>query len=102
MNFSGVLGNLTSLEDLDISNNDLHDLVTEANIFNLPENITNLRLGHNALRQIPAKNIAKAKNLKLLDIRGNDFESIDYEIIKKVEQGLLLYADGKSYFDDWN
>lgn len=99
MNVSGVLGNLTALEDLDISHNDLHDLVTEPNIFNLPENITNLRLGHNSLRQIPAKNIEKMKNLILLDIRNNELETIDYEIIKKIEQGLLLYVDGKKWFE---
>lgn len=89
-----MLGNLTSLEDLDISHNDLHDLTTEANIFNLPENITSLRLSHNSLRQIPAKNIEKMKNLTLLDIRSNELETIDYGIIKKVEQGLVLYVEG--------
>lgn len=93
-----MLGNLTSLEDLDISHNDLHDLVTEANIFNLPENLTTLRLGHNALQKIPSKNIVKVKNLTLLDIRSNELESIDYEIIKKIETGLLLYVEGKKWF----
>lgn len=91
-----MLGNLTSLEDLDISHNDLHDLTTEANIFNLPENITNLRLNHNSLQRIPAKNIEKMKKLMLLDVRNNELETIDYEIIKKVEKGLLLYAEGKN------
>lgn len=96
MLFSGVLGNLTSLEDLDISHNDLHDLITEANIFNLPENITNLRLHHNSLRHIPTKNIEKMEKLVLLDVRNNELETIDYEIIKKVEKGLLLYVEGKN------
>lgn len=100
MHFLGVLGNLTSLEDLDISYNDLHDLTTEPNIFNLPENITNLRLSHNSLRHLPAKNIEKMEKLLLLDVRNNELESIDYEIIKKVEQGLLLYVDGKNLCGD--
>lgn len=91
-----MLGNLTSLEDLDISYNDLHDLSTEANIFNLPENITNLRMSHNSLKRIPAKNIEKMKKLMLLDIRSNELESVDYEIIKKVQEGLLVYVEGIS------
>lgn len=95
LHISGVLGNLSALEDLDISYNDLHDLSTESNIFNLPENITHLRLNNDNLRRIPAKNIEKMTKLILLDIRSNELESIDYEIIKKIEKGLDVLAEGK-------
>lgn len=81
---------------MDISHNDLHDLTTEPNIFILPENITNLRLSHNSLHDLPTKNIVKMGKLSTLDVRDNKLETIDYEIIKKVEQGLQLYIDGEN------
>lgn len=93
-----MLGNFTSLEHLDLSHNDLHDLTTEANIFNLPENITTLRLSHNSLQNLPTKNIAKMKHLSVLDVTNNELRGIDYELIKKIEQGLVLQVNGKPPF----
>lgn len=82
-----VIGNLTSLHSLDLSHNCLEDLTHEAHIFDLPGNLTNLYLSNNQLRQLPTKSIESAKQLKLVDVRSNNIDTIDWEIVEKIKQG---------------
>lgn len=94
MFFLGVLGNLTALETLDMSFNEITDLVGEPNIFNLPENLTTLLLNNNKLIRIPGKSIEMVQNLTTLDLRNNNFAWIEPQIIAKVKNGLSLYFEG--------
>lgn len=89
-----ILGNLTELETLDLSHNDLGDLTTEENIFNLPENLTNLYMNHNHLFKMPWKIFEKAKNLKILDFRENRLENFDQKLIEKVKNGTVILFEG--------
>lgn len=98
----GVLGNLTSLETLDMSFNEIADLMAEPNIFNLPENLTTLLLNNNKLVRIPGKCIEKVQNLTNLDLRNNNFAWIEPEIIDKVKKGMNLYFEGNPLKCDCN
>lgn len=89
------MGNLTALEKLDLSFNELTDLATEENIFNLPVNLTDLKLNNNRLEFIPASPFEKAKHLTTLDLRHNELQTLDIKIIDKVKDGMRLYFEGK-------
>ncbi|CAK1548835.1 unnamed protein product [Leptosia nina] len=93
---SNVLGNLTSLEVLDLSNNDIKDLVsrTAESKLQLPENLTHLYVQNNSLEVLPIDNIVKSKRLKVLDVRHNVLTSFYPELMKKImEQGLEVYFE---------
>ncbi|XP_045529109.1 chaoptin isoform X1 [Pieris brassicae] len=92
---SNVLGNFTSLEVLDVSNNQLKDLVsrTADSKFQLPQNITHLYLQNNSLAVLPIDNIAKAQNLRVLDVRHNVLTSFYPELMKFIEHGLEVYFE---------
>jgi Leucine-rich repeat (LRR) protein len=67
----GVINNLTSLEQLDISNNFLPDkILTDARVGNLT-NLTVFRLASNRFTQLPMESIMRMEKLKVLDIRKN-------------------------------
>ncbi|CAB3223097.1 unnamed protein product [Arctia plantaginis] len=96
---NNVLGNLTSLEILDLSNNNLKDLVSRTSEikFALPENITELYLQNNSLLSLPTPHLVNASQLKLLDLRNNQLVSFEPEIVKKVEKdGLVVYFEGNN------
>ncbi|XP_038217636.1 chaoptin [Zerene cesonia] len=93
---SNVLGNLTSLEVLDLSNNQIKDLVSRSadTKFHLPENITHLYLQNNSLEVLPIENIDKSRYLKVLDVRHNVLTSFYPQLVKKIiEQGLEVYFE---------
>lgn len=93
--FVGVLGNLTALESLDLSHNELQDLSAEPNIFNLPVNLTVLKLNDNHLQRFPVEPLVKIQNLTDLNLSNNLLESIDVKLIDKVKNGMRLYFEGK-------
>ncbi|KAM3955604.1 insulin like growth factor binding protein acid labile subunit convoluted [Aphomia sociella] len=106
MNFTGniindirsyVLGNLTSLEILDVSNNDLRDLVSKTTDgkFTLPENITEIYLHNNMIETLPIDILVKSPRLRVLDVRNNQLNTLDPYLAKKIRsEGLRVYFDG--------
>ncbi|KAL4706254.1 hypothetical protein ACJJTC_017421 [Scirpophaga incertulas] len=93
---SYVLGNLTSLEVLDLSHNDLKDLVsiTSEGKFSLPENITELYLQNNRLEQLPIRSIVDSKHLRILDVRSNLLSAFDPELVEKAKANVkVLFKD---------
>lgn len=90
----GALGNLTSLEVLDLSYNKIWDL-SETNVFNLPVNITELYLSGNNLAEIPIKETANVSHLKLLDVEFNKLTSLDQKLLNKIMmEGLQVNLGG--------
>lgn len=88
------MGNLSALETLDLSHNELQDLSTEPNIFNLPANLTVLKLNDNHLQRFPVEPLVKVQNLSNLDLSNNLLESIDVKLIEKVKNGMNLHFEG--------
>ncbi|KAJ0170358.1 hypothetical protein K1T71_014286 [Dendrolimus kikuchii] len=96
---NNVLGNLTSLETLDLSNNSLKDLVSRLSDlkFSLPENITELYLANNNLEVLPLDNIVKAKYLRVLDVRNNKLTSFEPELVWKIKnEGIQVFFEDNS------
>ncbi|KAJ8707261.1 hypothetical protein PYW08_011395 [Mythimna loreyi] len=96
---NNVLGNLTSLEVLDLSHNNLKDLISRTSEikFSFPENITELHLRNNSLQTLPIDNIMSAKQLKLLDVRQNELTSFEPKLVRKVRhEGLEVLFQGNS------
>ncbi|CAH0599912.1 unnamed protein product [Chrysodeixis includens] len=94
---NNVLGNLTSLEILDLSHNNLIDLVsrTSETKFSFPANLTHLYLQNNSLQALPTPNIGSALHLKLLDIRSNELVSFEPELVRKVKKdGMVVLFQG--------
>lgn len=94
-NFLGVIGNLTMLKSLDLSYNKLHDLNSEVDFFQLPENISEIYLTKNVLSNLPWKNVRNATQLKLLDIRDNHFEEFGQELTEMVKRNVDVYFEGE-------
>ncbi|XP_050669164.1 chaoptin [Leptidea sinapis] len=92
---NNVLGNLTSLEILDLSSNQLKDLVSRSSDtkFSLPENLTYLYIQNNSLESLPIDKLKKNK-LKRIDLRHNLLTSFYPELVKKIlSEGLEVYFD---------
>ncbi|KAI5638062.1 leucine rich repeat domain-containing protein [Phthorimaea operculella] len=100
---NNVLGNLTSLEVLDLSNNKLTDLISRTSElkFNLPTNLTHLYLQDNMLHSLPIKQLVNTTKLAILDVRNNQLTSFGPELVKMVkEQGLVVYFEGNALHCD--
>ncbi|XP_041981514.1 chaoptin [Aricia agestis] len=94
---NNVIGNLTSLELLDLSNNQLQDLESRTSDSKIifPENITELYLHNNSLETLPIGSIQKAAALKTLDVRHNVLTSYYPELVRLIEKtGLKVYFEG--------
>lgn len=92
--FTDVIGNMTSLQTLDLSYNDLSDL-SERDVFVPPENLTSLYLSNNHFSHLPMNKILPMRNLKVLDLENNDFGTFDEKLMKVIENGTVLRYGGK-------
>lgn len=81
-----VLSNLTQLEVLDMSHNDLNDERQQLR-FRIPDNLTEFYVNHNNLSYLPIEKLGAS--LHKLDLRGNHFELIDDMVMKKILNGSL-------------
>lgn len=95
-NFPDVIGNFTSLEVLDLSYNDLSDIMAP-NIFILPSNLTFLSIAHNKLHTLPTKEIINATLLKTLDIRYNVIEHFYNDLMPMIYNGTNVLYEGKNF-----
>lgn len=89
-----MLGNLTSLQTLDLSYNEINDL-SEPDIFDPPTNLTNLYLSHNRLSYLPLNKILPLPNLKILDVESNEIEVFDDMFMKIIKNATELRYYGK-------
>ncbi|KAG8035697.1 hypothetical protein G9C98_001125 [Cotesia typhae] len=88
-----VIGNLTSLKTLDLSDNELSDL-SEEFVFEPPENLTNLYLSGNHFSQLPVSKILAMPNLKVLDLKNNKLGSFDESYMKIVRNKTSVRYGG--------
>lgn len=72
--------------------------MSDANVFQAPLNLSEIYLQHNHLTSVPLHKIVPMPNLRVLDIRDNEFGGFNSEFMKIVKNGTdLRYAgDEKS------
>lgn len=93
-----MIGNLTAIQTLDLSYNEINDL-SEPDIFEPPTNLTNLYLSHNRLTHLPFNKILPLPNLKILDLESNSIGVFDETFMKIINNGTKVRYHGKtSYF----
>jgi Leucine-rich repeat (LRR) protein len=89
-----VIGNLTSLETLDLSDNQLTNLEDPDAPFILPENITNLYLQNNELFKLDYKQITKLKNIKEVNLENNQLMHLNKSLIDEIKAGVSVKFAG--------
>lgn len=92
--FSDVLSNLTQLETLDISFNELETLESDGYNFTLPKNLTHLYISNNKLWTFPVNIFDNLTTVQLIDIENNSIEKFDLDLLKSVKTGLQLQISG--------
>lgn len=94
---NNVLGNLTDLQFLNISRNQLENLISKNpdSVLALPSNITEIDMSFNQLVVLPVEKIVKARKLRVLDVRNNRLTDFEPVLVKEiVSNGLDVYFDG--------
>jgi Leucine-rich repeat (LRR) protein len=89
-----VLGNLTSLEILDLSYNRIKDLNDPENPFMLPSNLTHLYLQNNAIQQIDYSVIANLTNVKEVNFENNQLSHLNKSMIDLIKNGVSIHFKG--------
>jgi Leucine-rich repeat (LRR) protein len=85
-----VLGNITSLETLDMSGNRLANLDDPDNPFDLPENMTNLLLQNNAIYRLNYDKLLALKKLKELNLENNQLIHLNKSLIDEIKSGMSV------------
>lgn len=89
-----MIGNITRLKTLDLSNNLLHDLTSDEEIFRLPANITEIYLSGNQINSLPWSGLRKTSMLSTLDLSRNNFDYFDQTLVSMVKKGVNVYFEG--------
>lgn len=90
-----VIGNLTSLETLDLSFNDIND-ISEPDVYKPPINLTNLIMKNNHFTHLPFEKIVAMPNLKLLDIENNQFTSFNKHLMTIIKNNTEVRYNGNN------
>jgi len=90
-----VIGNLTALQTLDLSYNDIND-ISDRDVFIPPLNLTNLYLSNNHLSHVPLDKVLSLPNLKVLDLEENEIGVFDDKFMKIIQNGTMLRYSGNN------
>jgi len=90
---SDVIGNLTALQTLDLSYNDISD-ISDRDVFLPPLNLTSLYLSNNHLSHVPLNKILPLPNLKVLGLEENEIGVFDEKFMKIVQNGTIVKYSG--------
>lgn len=88
-----VLVNLTDLERLDISYNKISTFLYESNI-SFPRNLSHLYASNNKLYDISSVVFNDLTAAELIDVRSNNIQTIEPDLLNKVKTGLQLFISG--------
>jgi Leucine-rich repeat (LRR) protein len=86
------------LVSLDLSHNRIEDLTSDKEFFRLPKGVTEVRLGNNALHELPWEHVKNVTRLEVLDIRNNLFDGFGPELTELVVKGTNVYFEGKPIY----
>merc|ERR1719285_1180222 len=90
-----VLGNMTSLQVLDLSYNELTDGAVKVDRWGAPlKNLSYLNLAYNQLYNLPSSYFSQFDALKSLDVRGNNLLHFYPVFTKKIISGLDIRYEG--------
>lgn len=92
--FIDVLVNLTELERLDISNNKISTFIHESNI-SFPRTLTHLYARNNNIYEFPSIVFSNLSVIRIIDIRSNKIQTVELDLLKKINTGLQLFISGK-------
>lgn len=92
--FEDVLSNLTQLETLDLSFNELQALESDGYNFSFPENLTRLYISNNKLTRFPVETFDNLTTVKMIDLQNNSLQEFDINLLKNVANGLELHIAG--------
>ena len=89
-----TLGNLTQLEYLDLSKNDLRKL--NKDVFKpTMKKLEYLNLSSNKIVSFIVGELNEMVNLKSLDLSRNKLDNIDENLFEKIKKGLIFRFSGK-------
>lgn len=89
---------MTSLEELDLSHNELTELPEATGATMFPINLTRLQLQHNRLSTLPLPELLALKP-SILDLRANDLHEFAEELSYLVENETQLLIAGNAQFN---
>lgn len=89
-----VLVNLTDLERLDISHNKISTFIYESNI-SFPQNLTHLYASNNSIYEFPSVVFSNLTAIKLIDVRNNIIDTVEFDILNSIKTGVELFISGK-------
>lgn len=95
------MGNFTRLRELDLSNNNLEDLTIQPHIFDLPANLTIIRLRNNRIRRLNFTAFAqKTPAFELIDLSGNQLQEFPRNLVQLLRNGSQIMFSGNPLYCD--